>query len=145
MQARKSKSSLNRDRLERVESSPTRTDDASRDLRVESDLLDVLLMVLEQQLGRDVDRFALALHRRLVLVRLDGEVPEGDGALGGGGGKDGGFGGVPGDGGNGGGVPGEGGDGGGFGFLVGRAGLGRKVKGGRRQKQEKRKGLSVPV
>lgn len=93
---------LNRDRLPAVEPSSSGRNARSRNLGVELDLLDVLLVVLEQQLGRDVEVVALT---GLVLVLLDGQVPEGDGSLGSSGGKDGRLGGVPVDRGDGGGVP----------------------------------------
>lgn len=76
--------SLNRNRFKYIEPVDRGADDASGDLRMPVDFLDVLLaLVHEQELGRDVFEF-LALRgedlfgARFVLVLLDREVPDRD-------------------------------------------------------------------
>lgn len=80
-------------------------------------LLDIFLPLMhKQQLRRHLDLSPLRVNngtgrRGLVLVRFDGEVPEGDAVVRGGGEEEGCVVGGPGDGGDGGAVPGEVGDG----------------------------------
>lgn len=72
---------LDRDRLPAVESSATGRNDSPRNLGEEADLLAVLLVVLEEELRGDVERL-LTLSGGFVVILLDREVPERDGALG---------------------------------------------------------------
>lgn len=110
----KKKKTLARNSLEDIKRIGRRADNHARDLGVPVQLLDILLsLVDEQQLGWDGgDVPVCGADRRLVLVGLDGQVPQGELVVGARGGKDGRVGRVPFDGCDGCGMPLELSDGG---------------------------------
>lgn len=70
---------LDGDRLEDIEPTQRRADDAPRHLGVPMDLLYLLLSLVDkQQLGRDVLHRSRGVVLLLILVLLDAQVPQGD-------------------------------------------------------------------
>lgn len=91
------KTALARNSLEHIKRIRRRADHHTRDLGVPMQLLDILLsLVDEQQLRWDGGDVAVCRgDRRLVLIGLDGQVPQGELVVGARGGKDGRVGRVP--------------------------------------------------
>lgn len=93
----KKRKKLARDSLEDIKRIRRRADNHTRDLGMPMQLFNILLsLVDEQQLGWDGgDVFVCRSDGCLVLIGLDGQVPQGELVVGARGGKDGRVGGVP--------------------------------------------------